>query len=91
MKSMNALGTPHDQHDQKKFTQPEILALLTSNFYSILYYNSKIWHLPKLKPELNQHLLATSAKALKTSQRHPDQMESFVNIHKSCKRALPIK
>ena len=74
---------------KKYFTQPEILSLLTSNFYSILYSNSEIWHLPTLKPELNQMILAASANALKTSQRHPDRMESFINIHKSCKRALP--
>ena len=74
---------------KKYFTQSETLMLLTANFYSILYYNSEIWHLPTLKPELNQMLLAASANALKTSQRHPDRMESFINIHKSCKRALP--
>ena len=74
---------------KKYFRQSEILTLLTANFYSILYYNSEIWHLPTLKPELNQMLLAASANALKTSQRHPDRMESFINIHKSCKRALP--
>ena len=62
---------------------------LVSKLCSILYYNSEIWHLPTLKPELNQLLLAASAKALKVSQRHPDRMESFVNVHKQCKRALP--
>ena len=74
---------------KKFFTHEEILVLLTSNFYSILFYNSEIWHLPKLKPELNQLLLAASAKALKVSQKHPDRMESFVDVHKQCKRALP--
>ena len=41
------------------------------------------------KPELKQMLLAASSKALKTSQVHLDAMESYINIHKSCKRALP--
>ena len=74
---------------KKYFTQEEILVLITSNFYSILFYNSEIWHLPKLKPELKQLLLSASAKALKVSQKHPDRMESFVDVHKHCKRALP--
>ena len=73
------------------FSQSEIITLLTSNFYSILYYNSEVWHLPNLKPELNQMLLSSSANALKISQRHPDRMESFTNVHKNCKRALPIQ
>ena len=70
---------------RKFFSQSENITLLTSNYYSILYYNSEVWHLPNLKPEL----LSSSANALKISQRHPDRMESFVNIHKNCKRALP--
>ena len=43
----------------------ELLNLLTSNIYSILYYNSEIWHLPSLKPTLKQKLLSASARALK--------------------------
>ena len=35
---------------KKYFKKDEILNLLTSNFYSILYYNSEIWHLPTLSP-----------------------------------------
>ena len=74
---------------RKYFSQSELLTLLTSNFYSILYYNSEIWHIPNLKPDLKQMLLSASANALKISQKHPDRMESFVNIHQNCKRALP--
>ena len=44
-----------------------------------------------LKPELNQVLLAASAKTFETSQRHPDHLESFTNLHKSCKRALQLQ
>ena len=54
---------------KKHFSGNEIIQLLTSNFYSILYYNSEIWHLPTLKPELNQMLLSASAKALKITQK----------------------
>ena len=34
---------------KKFFTQKELLWLVTSNFYLIMYYNSEIWHLPSLK------------------------------------------
>ena len=74
---------------RKYFNQDEIITLLTANFYSILFYNSEVWHLPILKPELKQLLLSASSKALKLSQRTPDSYESFVNVHQSCKRALP--
>ena len=37
----------------------------------------------------SQSVLNNTANVLKTSQRHPDRMESYINIHKSCKRALP--
>ena len=50
---------------KKYISQSEILTLFTSNFYSILYYNSEIWHIPMLKPELKQMLFAASAKALR--------------------------
>ena len=76
---------------KKHFTHQEILQLLPSNFYSILYNSSEIWHLPTLKHELKQHLLPASAKALKISQVSPNPMESYVDIHLLCKRALPIQ
>ena len=74
---------------KKYFTQTEILTLITSNYFSVLYYNSEIWHLPTLNPEIKQHLLSSSANALKIAQRHPDRMESFINIHNTLKRATP--
>jgi hypothetical protein len=74
---------------RKFFFKDEILSLLTSNFYSILFYNSEVWHLPNLKPPLKQLLLSASANALKLSQRTPDVFESYINIHKSCNRASP--
>ena len=76
---------------KKFFTTKEILTLITANFYSILFYNSEVWHLPTLKPEIKQHLLSASANALKIAQNHPDRMESFINIHNNAKRATPEK
>ena len=42
---------------RKYFTTPEIVQLLTSNFYSKFYYGSKIWHIPTLKQNCNLHKL----------------------------------
>ena len=83
-KALHAIKLIH-----KYFKQNEILNLLTSNFYSILYYNSEIWHLPTLSPQLEQLLLSSSAAALKLSQNVPDRMQSFINIHSECNCALP--
>ena len=47
------------------FNTKELLQLVTSNFYSIFYYNSEIWHLNSLKHNLKNKLLSASAKALK--------------------------
>ena len=71
------------------FTKTEIMQLITSNVFSILYYNSEIWHLPSLKAPLKQKLLSVSARALKMSMYYPDRMISYKNIHKMNRRALP--
>ena len=53
---------------RKYFASKNLLTLLTANFYSMLCYNSEVWHLPTLKPELNQMSPSVSAKALKLTQ-----------------------
>ena len=60
---------------------------LTSSFNSALYYNSEIWKILYLIPQLL--LLSALTKVLKISQRNPDPMQFYINIQKSCKRALP--
>ena len=84
---MNALNAI--QIIKSFFTKPELLDLATSNFYSILYYNSEIWHLQTLKPSLKQKLLSAWAKALKSCVKNVDPMISFENIHIMCNRATP--
>ena len=76
---------------KKYFTIPEIKNLLTSNFFSILYYNSEIWHLPSLNPKLKQTLLSASANALKLCLQHYDPMISITNVHIQTNRAHPDK
>ena len=46
------------------------LTLITSNFYSSLFYNSEIWHIPTLKATLKQKLHSASAMALRVSICH---------------------
>ena len=50
---------------KKYINKQELLNFLISNYNSILYYNSEIWHLTTLKHELKQKLLSASVKALK--------------------------
>ena len=88
-RSMNALNAI--RLIRRYFKRDELLNLVTSNFYSILYYNSEIWHLPSLKPALKQKLLSASAKALKICNRMVDNSMSFENIHVLNKRATPCK
>ena len=76
---------------KKYFTPTEVLILITTNFFSILYLNCKVWHLPTLKPKIKQHPLSASANALKLAQHYPKWMESSVNIHKNVNRATPEK
>ena len=47
------------------FTKGELYKLLTSNFYSMLYYNSKIWLIPTLNQCLEPQMLSASVYALK--------------------------
>ena len=74
---------------QKYFTRDELKGLLTSNFYSVLHYNSEIWHLPTLNPHLKQKLLSASANALKVCLTQLPINTSFESIHRLAKRATP--
>ena len=74
---------------RKFFTKVELLQLITANVFSVLYYNSEIWHLPSLKKELKTKLLSISARAIKIAMYYPDRMISFENIHKMNNRATP--
>ena len=74
---------------KKFFTTKELLQLITSNFYSILYYNSEIWHLQSLKTNLKQKLLSSSAMAIKMCLKFCTNDISFVRLHEMNNRALP--
>jgi hypothetical protein len=67
----------------------ELRSLITSNFYSILYYNSEVWHLPTLNPVSKKHLLSASANALKLCTPNYERMMSFETLHLLNGRACP--
>ena len=71
------------------FTTDELKQLITSNFYSILYYNSEIWHLPNLNPISKRHLLSASASALKICTPTYNREMSFRELHTLNLRATP--
>ena len=64
--------------------------LLTSNFYSILYYNCEIWLMNSLNTVLKQHLLSASANALKILGNKSDLRTSYDQLHRIHKRAVPL-
>ena len=65
--------------------------LLASIYYSVLYYNSEIWHLPTLGPQLKQKLLAASANALRLWTSKLPLNTSYNAIHSLAKRATPTQ
>ena len=73
------------------FTSKELLMLITSNYYSILYYNSEIWHLPSNTFSSKKQLLAASAKPLKLCTSNYDFNMSYDYLHTINKRATPLQ
>ena len=76
---------------KKFFNSNEITQLLTSNFYSRLYYGSEVWHLPTLNQNLKKLLQSASANALKLCCSYYDGSVSYLELHKQFKRALPTE
>ena len=74
---------------RKFFNTNELLAFVTSNYYSVLFYNSEIWHLPSLKSNLKQKLLSCSAKAIGVCVKYCTREISFINLHAMYQRATP--
>ena len=71
------------------FNSKELLQILTSNFFSILYYNSEVWMMNNLKIIDKKLLLTTSSNAIKLALHYPDPSISFINLHKMSNRATP--
>ena len=75
---------------KKYLTKNETKMLLTSNYYSILYYNSEIWLHQGLKARLKNQILSASSCAIKLLNSSRDIRISFNQLHTFEKRALPM-
>ena len=71
------------------FTPSELNQLITSNVYSVLYYNSEIWNIPTLGRDQKQQLLSTSANALKICTPSYHDRMSYLELHSINNRATP--
>ena len=71
------------------FTPPELNQLITTNVYSILYYNSEIWNIPTLCRVQKQLLLSASANALKVCTPSYHDRMSYLDLHSLNNRATP--
>ena len=74
----------------KQFFKPRDLGqLVTSNVYSILYYNSEVWNIPSLNHRLKQLLLFTSASTLTICTPTCHARMLYLELHAINNRATP--
>ena len=59
------------------FTTRELVQIATATVYSILHYNSEIWHIHSLKQSIKQKILSSSANVLKACMKFNSRMISF--------------
>jgi hypothetical protein len=69
------------------FTTVELIKIVTSNYFSILFNNSEIWHIPTLNHISMHALLVASATSLKMCLHYLVEMISYLNLHKITNRA----
>ena len=73
----------------KFFKTNELIMFVTSNFFSILYYNSEVWQLPNLNQNSKHLLFVASSNALKVCLYYPILPYSYLDLHKITRRATP--
>jgi hypothetical protein len=60
----------------RKYTNTiELLQILTCNYYSVLYYNCKVWTLLRLNVDIKKQMLTASANALKMALHFLEGLE----------------
>ena len=74
---------------RKYFSKNELLKIITSNYYSIMYYISEIWHLPTNTHHSKTLLMSASAAPLKLCTPQYDQSISYKSLHTLNNRATP--
>ena len=75
---------------KKYLTKNETKMLVTSNFYSVLFYNCELWLSQGLKVRNKQQILSASANALRILNNRSDLRVSFAQLHSLEKRATPM-
>ena len=73
----------------KYFNKTEHKTLLTSLFYSKLYYGSEVWHLPGRSQSQNKKLKLASANAIRACDKSLTIYNTHTQIHNSADRAMP--
>ena len=73
----------------KFFNKEERLMLITSLFYSKLYYGSEVWHLPERTTAQNKMLKFASANALRIATNEITIYHTHTEVHRMTNRALP--
>ena len=63
--------------------------LITSLFFSKLYYGSEVWHLPERTTAQNKMIKFASANALRIISNEITIYHTHTEIHQMTKRALP--
>ena len=71
------------------FNKEERSTLITSLYFSKLYYGSEVWHLPERTNAQNKMIKSASANALKTITNEITIFHTHTQIHNMTKRALP--
>ena len=74
---------------KKYFKKEDLLSIITSNYYSVLYYNADIWLLPTLSVNIKTQILAASAAPLKLISANYEQRLSYDRLHRINNRANP--
>ena len=72
---------------RKHFTKKELLTLVISNYYSIIFYNSEVWLIPSLTNITKNCLLSASAKPLKICYPAYNSFLTYEVLHQTLKRA----
>ena len=73
----------------KYFTKEERTTLITSLYYSKLYYGSEVWHLPGRTANQNKMIKYASANALRTITNEITIFHTHTQIHTMTNRAMP--
>ena len=76
---------------KKHFNTKELMTLIIANYYSILFYNAEIWHLPSLSRPAKQTLLSASAAPLKICCNTYHPLMSYEHLHTISQRPTPLK